>query len=161
MTQIGRLDSSGRSPRNRMALARRPRPRPGPGPGNWPTTGLLRDLVQDKLEKHWSPEQICHALPNEFPGQRERHLVHERIYQALYVQGRGELRRELTRALRTGRARRKPHCRPDARRQGCIVDPTVMISERPAEAGDRAIPRQFRRAILIMGEGNRSAIIPA
>ena len=96
--------------------------------------------MQGKLKVRWSPEQICHALPSEFPGQRERHLVHETIYQALYVQGRGELRRELTSALRTGRARRKPHRRPDARRQGCIVDPTVMISQRPAEAEDRAIP---------------------
>ena len=76
----------------------------------------------------------------EFPGQTERHLVHETIYQALYVQGRGELRRELARALRTGRARRKPHRRADGRRQGCIVDASVMISERPAEADDRAVP---------------------
>jgi IS30 family transposase len=109
------------------------------------------------LTLRWSPEQISHALPIEFPGQRERHLVHETIYQALYVQGRGELRRELTRALRTGRARRKPHRRPDDRRQGCIVDPTVMISQRPAEAEDRAIPGHWE-GDLIMGEGNRSAI---
>ena len=96
--------------------------------------------MQAKLEHRWSPQQICHALQIEFPGQPERHLVHETIYQALYVQGRGELRRELTRALRTGRARRKPHRRGDARRQGSIVDASVMISERPAEADDRAIP---------------------
>ena len=86
---------------HRMGLARRPRPRPGKLAHDKP----LRDFVQDKLELHWSPEQISHALPIEFPGQRERHLVHESIYQALYVQGRGELRRELTRALRTGRVR--------------------------------------------------------
>src|SRR5664279_2132653 len=138
---------------HRMALTRRPRPRPGKLAHDKP----LRDFVQDKLKLHWSPEQICHALPSEFPGQRERHLVHETIYQALYVQGRGELRRELTRALRTGRARRKPQRRPDARRQGCIVDPTVMISQRPAEAEDRAIPGHWE-GDLIMGEGNRSAI---
>ena len=138
---------------HRMALTRRPRPRPGKLAHDKP----LRDFVQGKLKLHWSPEQICHALPSEFPGQRERHLVHETIYQALYVQGRGELRRELTRALRTGRARRKPHRRPDARRQGCIVDPTVMISQRPAEAEDRAIPGHWE-GDLIMGEGNRSAI---
>ena len=84
-----------------MALARRPRPRPGKLAHDKP----LRDFVQDKLELHWSPEQISHALPIGFSGQRERHLVHESIYQALYVQGRGELRRELTRALRTGRVR--------------------------------------------------------
>jgi len=67
---------------HRMALARRPRPRPGKLAHDKP----LRDFVQDKLKLHWSPEQICHALPSEFPGQRERHLVHETIYQALYVQ---------------------------------------------------------------------------
>jgi len=100
---------------------------------------VLRDFVQSKLEQRWSPQQICHALPIEFPGRPERHLVHETIHQALYVQGRGELRRELFRALRTGRARRKPHRRGDDRRQGSIVDPTVMISERPAEADDRAV----------------------
>jgi IS30 family transposase len=88
---------------HRRALARRPRPRPGKLAHDKP----LRDFVQAKLTLRWSPEQISHALPIEFPGQRERHLVHETIYQALYVQGRGELRRELTRALRTGRARRK------------------------------------------------------
>ncbi len=87
-----------------------------------------------KLEQRWSPQQICHALPIEFPGQKDRHLVHETICRALYVQGRGELRRELARALRTGRVRRKPHRRGDAGRQGCIVDASVMISERPAEA---------------------------
>ena len=96
--------------------------------------------MQARLKEKWSPQQICHALPTEFPGQRERHVVHETIYQALCVQGRGGLRRELVTALRTGRARRKPHRRSDARRQGCIVDPTVMISERPAEVEDRAIP---------------------
>jgi len=117
----------------------------------------LRDFVQAKLEQRWSPQQICHALQIEFPGQPERHLVHETIYQALYVQGRGELRRELTRALRTGRARRKPHRRGDARRQGSIVDASVMISERPAEADDRAIPGHWE-GDLITGEGNRSAI---
>ena len=133
---------------HRRALARRPRPRPGKLAHDKP----LRDFVQAKLTLRWSPEQISHALPIEFPGQRERHLVHETIYQALYVQGRGELRRELTRALRTGRARRKPHRRPDARRQGCIVDPTVMISQRPAEAEDRAIPGHWE-GDLIIGRG--------
>jgi len=121
---------------HRKALARRPRPRSG----KLAHDNDLRDFVQDRLEQRWSPQQICHALPTEFPGQPERHLVHETIYQALYVQGRGELRRELARALRTGRARRKPHRRGDARRQGCIVDASVMISERAAEADDRAVP---------------------
>ena len=66
--------------------------------------------------------------------------MHETIYQALYVQGRGGLRRELAVLLRTGRARRKPHRRSDARRSGAFADSMVMISERPAEAEDRALP---------------------
>jgi len=106
------------------------------------------------LEQRWSPQQICHALPIEFPGRPERHLVHETIHQALYVQGRGELRRELFRALRTGRARRKPHRRGDDRRQGSIVDPTVMISERPAEADD---PGSNDISSAVRAAGNRSA----
>ena len=138
---------------HRIALSRRGRPRSGKLANDRP----LRDFVQARLEEKWSPEQICQALPTEFPGQRERHVVHETIYQALYVQGRGGLRRELVTALRTGRARRKPHRRSDARRQGCIVDPTVMISERPAEVEDRAIPGHGE-GDLITGESNRSAI---
>ncbi len=100
---------------------------------------MLRDYVQTCLEKRWSPEQISNLLPSRFPGDRERHVVHETIYQALYVQGRGQLRRELIKALRTGRARRKPHRRGDSRRVGDFTDPMVMISERPAEAEDRAV----------------------
>jgi IS30 family transposase len=69
---------TGRSPRTAWRWPRRPRPRPGKLAHDKP----LRDFVQDKLKLHWSPEQICHALPSEFPGQRERHLVHETIYQA-------------------------------------------------------------------------------
>jgi IS30 family transposase len=119
-----------------LAQARRPRSRPGK---------LLldlesRDFVQKCLEKRWSPEQISHQLPTEFPGQADRHVVHETIYQALYLQGRGGLRRELTKSLRTGRARRKPHRRPDARRHGGFADSMTMIADRPAEAGDRVVP---------------------
>ena len=65
-------------------------------------------MVQQLLDRWWSPEQICHELRRRFLGQPERHLVPETIYQAIYVQGRGGLRRELHRALRTGRAMRRP-----------------------------------------------------
>src|SRR6195952_5575703 len=78
---------------HRKALSRRPRPRAG----KLASDNVLRDFVQAKLEQRWRPQQICHALPIEFPGEKKRHLVHETIYQALYVQGRGELRRELDR----------------------------------------------------------------
>jgi transposase, IS30 family len=71
------------------------------------------------------------------------HVTHETIYQALYVQGRGELRRERARCLRTGRAVRKPHRRPDQRRQR-FQSPMVMISERAAEVEDRAVPGHWQ-----------------
>ncbi|MEP6562664.1 MAG: IS30 family transposase [Nakamurella sp.] len=118
---------------------------------------VLQEYVQDCLKKRWSPEQICHTLPTEFPDDPQRRLVHETIYQALYVQGRGGLRRELAVLLRTGRARRKPHRRADARRPGGFADSMVMISERPAEAEDRALPGHWE-GDLITGESNRTAI---
>jgi IS30 family transposase len=118
----------------RATAGRRARPRPG----KLARDPVLAAFVQDRLEQRWSPEQISAALPGEFPDDPERHVVHETIYQALYVQGRGRLRRELVTKLRTGRARRKPHRRPDGRRQGCFVDPDVLISQRPAEVADRS-----------------------
>lgn len=84
------------------ADARRPRPKTGKIGQN----PRLQDYIQRHLEKRWSPEQIAHCLRRDFPHDREMRVTHETIYQALYVQGRGELRRELTRALRSGRARR-------------------------------------------------------
>ncbi|MFD8869163.1 IS30 family transposase [Streptomyces sp. NPDC059590] len=134
------------------ADARRPRPKPG-RIGQNPE---LRDFIQDRLDLRWSPEQICQALRAQFPGRPEMHVVHETIYQALYVQGRGELRRELARALRTGRARRKPR-RQAQQRQSRFRDPMVMISERPAEAEDRAVPGHWE-GDLIIGKDGASAI---
>jgi IS30 family transposase len=84
------------------------------------------------------------------------HVCHETIYQALYVQGRGELRRELTRALRTGRAIRKPR-RLAQQRQPRYSTPMVMISERPAEADDRAVPGHWEGDCII-GKSGTSAI---
>lgn len=136
----------------RRADAREPRPKPG----NIGQNPRLRDFLQDHLTRRWSPEQICHALRARFPDQPEMHVVHETIYQALYVQGRGELRRELTRALRTGCAMRRPH-RHSAARRSRFVHPMVMISERPAEAADRAVPGH-REGDLIVGKNNGSAI---
>jgi IS30 family transposase len=76
------------------------------------------------------------------------HLVHETIYQALYVQGRGELRRELDQSMHTGRALRKPR-RQAQRRQPRFRDPMVMINERPAEAEDRAVPGHWEGHLII------------
>ncbi|MFH9016610.1 IS30 family transposase [Streptomyces sp. NPDC017943] len=134
------------------ADARRPRPKPG----KISQSPRLRDYIQERLTRRWSPEQIAAQLPREFPDDLEMRVTHETIYQALYVQGRGELRRELVRALRTGRARRKPH-RHAARRQPRFATPMVMISERPAEAADRAVPGHWE-GDLIVGPGHRSAI---
>jgi IS30 family transposase len=117
---------------------------------------VLHAHVQDRLRVRWSPGQIAKTLPRVFPDQPQRHIVHETIYQALYVQGRGELRREVAAALRTGRARRRPHRDPQAR-QSRFVEPMVMISQRPAEAADRAVPGHWE-GDLIIGAGGRSAI---
>jgi len=115
----------------------------------------LRAQVQAKLEKKWSPEQISAWLRAQFAGDPGMQVSHETIYQAIYVQGRGALRRELAVCLRTGRALRKPR-RTAGERRGKIAG-MVMISERPAEAGDRAVPGHWE-GDLILGAGNRSAI---
>ena len=134
------------------ADARRPRPKIG----KIAATPQLRQAIQGRLEMEWSPEQISNSLLAQFPDRPEMRVSHETIYQALYVQGRGELRRELTRALRTGRARRTPRRRPD-QRQSRFAAPMVMISERPAEAGDRAVPGHWE-GDLIIGKDQRSQI---
>ncbi|WP_455709534.1 IS30 family transposase [Microbispora rosea] len=134
------------------ADARRPRPKPskiGQNPE-------LRAYIQDHLHKRWSPEQIVQSLRRTFPERAEMHVCHETIYQALYVQGRGELRRELTRALRTGRAMRKPR-RLAQQRQPRYSAPMVMISERPAEADDRAVPGHWEGDCII-GKNGTSAV---
>ncbi|MEU7864690.1 IS30 family transposase [Nonomuraea sp. NPDC049141] len=117
------------------ADARRPRPKTGKIGVN----PELRALVQDLLDRKHSPEQISRRLRRDHPDRSELHVTHETIYQALYVQGRGELRRELAKALRTGRTVRKPR-RKDGQRQPCFSHPMVMISDRPAEIADRAVP---------------------
>jgi IS30 family transposase len=136
----------------RRAQARRPRPKP-PKIGACPQ---LRDYIAARLSRKRSPEQACHALRKDFPGRPEMHVAHETIYQALYVQGRGELRRELAAALRADRARRQPRRRPDAR-QPRFTTPMVMISDRPAEAEDRAVPGHWE-GDLIIGKDGASAI---
>lgn len=93
-------------------------------------------------------------LRREFPDRKEMHVVHETIYLTFYVQGRGELRRELHKALRTGRARRKTH-RQVQQRQPRYRDPMLMISDRPAEVEDRAIPGHGE-GDLINGKDQRS-----
>ena len=100
----------------------------------------------------WSPEQIARRLPRDFPDDKSMRISHEAIYQALYVQGRGALRRELTACLRTGRALRVPRARTRARGKP-FVTPELLISHRPAEASDRAVPGHWE-GDLILGLGS-------
>jgi IS30 family transposase len=101
--------------------------------------------------KAWSPEQISGRLRLEFPDDESMRISHEAIYQSLYVQGRGALRRELTACLRTGRALRVPRVR--TRRGKHFVTDQILISERPAEAEDRAVPGHWE-GDLILGLGS-------
>ncbi len=103
----------------------------------------------------WSPEQIANRLPVDFPDDDSMRISHEAIYQALYVQGRGALKRELTACLRTGQALRKPRAR-SGRSSSSFVHPEIMISERPAEADDRAVPGHWEGDLIL---GLRSSAI--
>ena len=94
------------------------------------------------------PEQIAHRLPVDFPDDESMRISHEAIYQALYVQGRGALRRELVACLRTGRALRVPRARTRGRGKK-FVTAEVMISERPAEVEDRAVPGHWEGDLII------------
>jgi transposase, IS30 family len=137
---------------HRAAAARRPRPKEH----KLLAVGPLREFVADGLRRRWSPEQICHALGKEHPGDQSMRVSVETIYQALYLQARGGLKREVQAAIRTGRARRKPRRDPGQRTER-FSDPMIMISDRPAEAEDRAVPGHWE-GDLIIGEGGRSAI---
>jgi len=116
--------------------------------------GPLCERVTDWLEQWWSPEEIARRLRIEFPDDPMMWVSHETIYQSIYVQGRGELRRELARCLRTGRAQRRPRNRVET---GGKIAGKVMISERPQEADDRAVPGHWE-GDLIIGKGGRSAV---
>jgi len=96
----------------------------------------------------WSPEQIAHRLPLDFPSDTSMRISHEAIYQALYVQGRGALRRELTACLRTGRALRVPRARTRGRGKS-FVTPEILISERPPTVEDRAVPGHWEGDLIL------------
>ena len=117
-------------------------------------SGRLLDEVARRLEQLWSPQEIAARLPLDHAEDLEMRVSHETIYQSLFVQGRGELRRELARCLRSGRTVRKPRGTTDGRGR---IPGMVMLSERPAEAEDRAVPGHWE-GDLIMGEGSRSAV---
>jgi transposase, IS30 family len=115
----------------------------------------LAARVQTDLTQEWSPEQIVGRLGKDFPDDPEMRVSHETIYQALYVQGRGRLKRELVTCLRTGRTLRKPRRQVEVRRTR--IKDMVMISDRPPEVDDRRIPGHWE-GDLITGATNRSAI---
>ena len=125
---------------------------PVPGP-NVPWKGRRHGPRKDRRwARAWSPEQIARRLETDFPDDMTMRISHEAIYQALFVQGRGALRRELTACLRTGRVLRVPRARVRRRGRG-YVSSEVMISQRPAEAADRAVPGHWE-GDLILGLGS-------
>jgi transposase, IS30 family len=126
-----------------------------PKPAKLQTKLALRELVQDDLRRRFSPEQIAGRLRRRFPDDPEMWVSTETIYQSLYVQSRGALRRELTRYLRTGRQLRKPG-RQTGQRKNRIPD-MVNVAERPPEADDRRVPGHWEGDLLI-GKRNQTAI---
>ncbi len=126
------------------------------GPETGPWKGRNKPRRGDRRwARAWSPEQIANRLKVEFPDDESMRISHEAIYQSLYVQGRGALRRELVACLRTGRALRVPRARLRGRGKSFVTE-EVMISERPAEAEDRAVPGHWE-GDLILGT-DRTAI---
>jgi transposase, IS30 family len=129
---------------------------PVAGPATAPWKGRNKPHRGDRRwVQGWSPEQIANRLKVDFPDDESMRVSHEAIYQALYVESRGALKRELVMCLRTGRALRVPRARAK-RKAWAHVTPDVMISERPAEAEDRAVPGHWEGDLLIGLE--RSAI---
>jgi len=131
-----------------------------PKPAKLAVNPRLREQVQGMLGQRFSPEQIAHRLPVLFPDDADMRVSHEAIYQSLFVQGRGALRRELAACLRTGRALRRPRARASAETTAAglrQIKNMVMISERPAEVEDRAVPGNWE-GDLIVGAANGSAI---
>jgi IS30 family transposase len=117
----------------------------------------LRDEVQRRLDRQDSPEQISHRLRLDFPDDEQMRISDETIYVSVFVQGRGELSKDLHKQLRTGRAVRKPRKGLGERTSPSHIKGMVSISERPAEADDRAVPGHWE-GDLILGKSNKSAI---
>ena len=149
--QPGRPDRYRASSAQAKSEARARRPKPA----KLATDVRLRAQVQDRLRANHSPEQIARRLREDYPDERGMWVSHETIYQAIYVQGRGALKRELAKQLRTGRTLRKP--RRGAERRGRIPG-MVNISERPAEVNDRAVPGHWEGDLILGSVVSGSAI---
>ena len=153
----GRAQQESRVP----AVRALPRPAEGRGPARTPRTARraegtrLWDEIAAGLRRHWSPEQIANRLRLDFPDNGDMHASVETIYQAIYLQARGELKQELKRAMRQGRTARRPQ--GGQGRKPRFREPMAMISERPPEIEDRAVPGHWE-GDLITGSRNKSAI---
>jgi IS30 family transposase len=137
---------------HRLSVKRRQRPRRPKLIEN----ERLRGYVQAKLQQRWSPEQISHRLPKDFPDSPEMRVATETIYQAIYVHLHGTLKREMVRHLRRGRSVRKPRSDPNMRRPR-FIDPMMPIGQRPADVEDRSVPGHWE-GDLIIGAVGGSAI---
>src|SRR6266487_3853342 len=135
--------------RRAVRLMRRPKP------AKLARCPRLREAVESKLERRWSPEQIAAWLKISYPDDPEMRVSHETIYLSLFVQSKGALRKELARYLRQGRARRRPRGLSVMNGQGQLRG-TVHISQRPAEASDRAVPGHWEGDLLF---GTRSSTV--
>jgi IS30 family transposase len=139
-----------------VGQARADRGRTGSRASKLATNLRLRKEVQARLKRRESPEQIAGRLKIDFPDEPEMWVSAETIYQSLYVQARGGLKRELTAYLRTGRSLRKPR-RRDAERRGRIPG-MVLISERPPEVEDRAVPGHWEGDLILGSTKSKSAV---
>jgi len=128
-----------------------------PKPARLAERPALRAVVENWLALRWSPQQIARRLRSDYPDDPEMWVSHETIYQSIYVQGRGALRKELAACLRTGRALRRPRSKANGAGAPGRIRDMVPIAERPAEAEDRAVPGHWE-GDLIVGSYSRSAI---
>jgi IS30 family transposase len=147
---------TGRGYRASVAQAKADQGRSAPRAAKLATNLALRREVQERLRRRDSPEQIAGRLKTDFPSQPEMWVSAETIYQSLYVQARGGLKRELTAFLRTGRSMRKPR-RRETERRGRIPG-MVLISERPPEVEDRAVPGHWEGDLILGSTASGSAV---